>query len=50
LGVKNFEKYEIIVDNEQLEREMGMIEWRSKTELPLVKILFYKILQKKLLN
>jgi hypothetical protein len=29
---------------------MRLIEWRSKAELPLVKILFYKILQKKLLN
>jgi hypothetical protein len=49
-SIKNFEKYEVIVENETLENELKLIEWRSKTELPIVKILFYKILQRKLLN
>jgi hypothetical protein len=40
----------VIVENEQLESELKCIEWRSKTEFPIVKILFYKMLQKKLLN
>jgi hypothetical protein len=29
---------------------MRTIEWRSRTDLPLVKVLFYKILQKKLVD
>lgn len=50
LASKNFEKYEVIVESDQLEGELRCIEWRSKTEFPIVKVLFYKILQKKLLG
>lgn len=27
---------------------MKLIEWRAKTELPVVKVLFYKVLQRRL--
>jgi hypothetical protein len=47
---KNFEKYEVIVEDEQFEGELKLIEWRSKTEFPIVKVLFYKIQQRRLLN
>ena len=46
-SAKNFEKYEVNIENENIDDELKLMKWRSQTEFPISKILFYKVLEKK---
>jgi hypothetical protein len=44
---KGFQKHELSIPDEKIQEELKCIKWRSAAELPISKVLFYKVQNRK---